>query len=52
MIMGETSYVDTWRALQEIMKRAGKVKAIGISNFSQDEVENLIKAGMVSSISL
>lgn len=29
----------------------GKAKVIGVSNFSQHEVENLIKAGMVSSIS-
>ncbi|KAL4908964.1 NADP-dependent oxidoreductase domain-containing protein [Aspergillus multicolor] len=46
MRMGETTYVDTWKALQEIMKRTGKIKAIGVSNFSQDEVENLIAAGM------
>ncbi|RDW81181.1 aldo/keto reductase [Aspergillus mulundensis] len=46
MRMGETTYVDTWKALQEIMKRTGKIKAIGVSNFSQAEVENLIAAGM------
>ncbi|KAL4804492.1 Aldo/keto reductase [Aspergillus unguis] len=50
MVMGETSYVDTWRALQEIMKRTGKVRAIGVSNFSQDEVVNLIKAGMAPAV--
>lgn len=35
MRMGETAYVDTWKALQEIMKRTGKVRAIGVSNFSR-----------------
>ncbi|KAL4764159.1 aldo/keto reductase [Aspergillus foveolatus] len=50
MRMGETTYVDTWKALQEIMKRTGKVRAIGVSNFSRDETENLINAGMTPAV--
>ncbi|CBF85765.1 hypothetical protein AN1890.2 [Aspergillus nidulans FGSC A4] len=48
MRMGETTYVDTWKALQEIMKRTRKARAIGVSNFSRDETKNLINAEMVS----
>lgn len=42
MVHGDTSYVDTWRAMEKLVK-AGKTKAIGISNFSKGEVETLIK---------
>ncbi|KAL4788939.1 Aldo/keto reductase [Aspergillus venezuelensis] len=50
MIMGETTYKDTWKALQEIMKRTGKIKAIGVSNFNQEEVEGLISTGMAPAV--
>ncbi|KAJ4391008.1 hypothetical protein N0V93_004621 [Gnomoniopsis smithogilvyi] len=43
MIHGETSFVDTWRAMEKLIK-GGKVKAIGVSNFSQGEIETLISA--------
>lgn len=42
MLHGDTTYVDTWRAMEELTK-TGKVKAIGVSNFSQGEIQNLIK---------
>lgn len=42
MIHGETSYVDTWRAMEKLVTD-GKVKAIGVSNFSKGEIETLIK---------
>ncbi|KAL4753899.1 hypothetical protein BDW72DRAFT_201132 [Aspergillus terricola var. indicus] len=50
MRMGETTYVDTWKALQEIMKSTEKIRAIGVSHFSRDEVETLIKAGMTPAV--
>ncbi|KAF9888303.1 hypothetical protein FE257_008876 [Aspergillus nanangensis] len=42
MIHGETTFVDTWKAMEKLTK-AGKVKAIGVSNFSKGEIETLIK---------
>ncbi|KAL5001841.1 NADP-dependent oxidoreductase domain-containing protein [Aspergillus recurvatus] len=50
MRMGDTTYVDTWKALQEIMKRTGKIRTFGVSNFSKDEVGNLIEAGMAPAV--
>jgi len=38
----EIDYVDTYKAMEECLK-SGKTKAIGISNFSQEEVERLLK---------
>jgi len=35
-------FVDTWKALEKVYK-SGKAKAIGISNFSQAELERLLK---------
>lgn len=42
MIHGETTYVDTWRAMEKVT-RTGKARAIGVSNFSKGEIENLLK---------
>lgn len=42
MIHGETAFVDTWKAMEKLTK-TGKVKAIGVSNFSKGEIEALIK---------
>lgn len=42
MMRGETSYVDTWRAMEKVT-RSGKVKSIGVSNFSKGEIETLIR---------
>lgn len=45
----DTDYVDTWKAMEKCYK-SGKAKAIGVSNFSQKELENLMsKAEVVSS---
>lgn len=38
----ESTFVDTWRAMEDLTK-TGKVKAIGISNFSKNEIKTLIK---------
>lgn len=35
-------YIDTYKALEKVFKK-GKVKAIGISNFSRAEVERVLK---------
>ncbi|KAL0929789.1 aldehyde reductase [Colletotrichum truncatum] len=41
MILGKTTNVDTWKAMEQLLK-SGKVKAIGVSNFSKYELETLI----------
>ncbi|KAJ5222814.1 uncharacterized protein N7469_009054 [Penicillium citrinum] len=42
MILGETTYVETWRAMEKLTS-TGKAKAIGVSNFSKDEIETLLR---------
>jgi len=42
METSDVSYIDTWKAMEKLVK-TGKTKAIGISNFSKSEVENLLK---------
>ncbi|CAG8216853.1 unnamed protein product [Penicillium salamii] len=42
MIAGKTDFVQTWKAMEEVVK-TGKVKAIGVSNFSKGEIETLLK---------
>jgi alcohol dehydrogenase (NADP+) len=39
---GDRDYVDTYKAMEKCMK-AGKTRAIGVSNFSKTELERLIK---------
>ena len=39
---GETDYVATYKAM-EACQKAGKTRAIGVSNFSQAEMERLVK---------
>lgn len=41
MIRGETNFVDTWKAMEKLAK-TGKVKALGVSNFSRGEIEKLL----------
>ncbi len=35
-------YVDTWRAMEDLYK-AGKIKNIGVSNFEQNQLEDLMQ---------
>lgn len=41
MILGDTTFVDTWKAMEQLVA-SGKTKAIGVSNFSKGEVEKLL----------
>ena len=41
-IPGDTDYVDTYKAMERCLE-SGKVKAIGVSNFSKREMERLLK---------
>jgi len=38
---------ETWRAMEEAYK-AGKLKAIGVSNFEQHDLDNLLNSGMTA----
>ncbi|KAI9686011.1 MAG: hypothetical protein M1822_003994 [Bathelium mastoideum] len=42
-IPGDTDYVDTYKAMEKCLA-SGKVKAIGVSNFSKSELERLLRA--------
>lgn len=42
MILGRTTFIDTWKALESVVK-TGKLRAIGISNFSKGEVETILR---------
>jgi alcohol dehydrogenase (NADP+) len=42
IIKGDTDYVETYKAMEKVLK-AGKAKAIGVSNFSKAELERLLK---------
>lgn len=42
MLLGETTYVDTWKAMEKLLQ-TGKVKTLGVSNFSKGELETLMR---------
>lgn len=48
MIRGETTFVETWRAMEKLLK-SGKARALGVSNFSSGELESLMKGTYVVS---
>jgi diketogulonate reductase-like aldo/keto reductase len=50
MIKGETGFLDTWRAMEKLTE-TGKVKAIGVSNFSKGEIEVLLNESSTVSTS-
>lgn len=49
IMLGETTFLDTWKAMEGLIA-TGKVKSIGVSNFSKCELEVLIKESSTVSI--
>ena len=42
MALGENpSYVDTYRAMEKMVSK-GKARALGVSNFNQKEIQDLL----------
>ncbi|KAL9094286.1 MAG: hypothetical protein Q9165_003426 [Trypethelium subeluteriae] len=41
-IPGDTDYVDTYKAMEKCLE-SGRIKAIGVSNFSKGEMERLLR---------
>lgn len=46
MVLGKTTYIDTWKAMEKLLQN-GKVKALGVSNFSRGEIQTLLDQGSV-----
>lgn len=46
MISGDTPFIETWRAMEKLLA-TGRTKAIGVSNFSQHELDVILKEGSV-----
>lgn len=51
MVHGTTNFIDTWKAMEKLVG-TGKVKAIGVSNFSKGEIERVLREGTVVSSAL
>ncbi|KAF2461153.1 NADP-dependent oxidoreductase domain-containing protein [Lineolata rhizophorae] len=47
MIPGAADYVDTWRAMEALL-RTGKARAIGVSNLAESELRRLLRAARVA----
>lgn len=46
MITESTHFVDTWKAMEKLLE-SGKTKAIGVSNFSKAELEEILEKGTI-----
>lgn len=49
MITDPTDFVDTWRAMEKLLV-TGKTRAIGVSDFSKIELEQVLEKGSVVSV--
>lgn len=39
--------LENWRAMEEAVKKAGKVRSIGVSNFLQEDIANIVNNGII-----
>lgn len=46
MLYSDVDYLETWRALEQKVKE-GKIRSIGLSNFSKEQVERVASSGTV-----
>ncbi|KAJ3542869.1 hypothetical protein NM208_g3872 [Fusarium decemcellulare] len=46
LIPGSIPFIDTWKAMEKLLE-TGKTRAIGVSNFSKIELEQILKHGSV-----
>lgn len=46
LITDPTHFLDTWKAMEKLLA-TGKTKAVGVSNFSQIEIEQILEKGNV-----
>lgn len=45
----DVDYIDTWKAMEELVKR-GKVRSLGVSNFNSQQLDRLISAANIKPV--
>lgn len=45
----DVDYLDTWRAMEELMKN-GKIRSIGISNFNSQQIDRLLSVAKIKPV--
>lgn len=45
----DIDYLDTWRAIEELMKN-GKIRSIGVSNFNSQQINRLLSVAKVKPV--
>ncbi|XP_046489171.1 aldo-keto reductase family 1 member B1-like isoform X1 [Neodiprion pinetum] len=49
LVYADYDYVDTWKAMEEVYEK-GLVKNIGVSNFNEEQLERVLKAGKIKPV--
>jgi diketogulonate reductase-like aldo/keto reductase len=47
-LRAEIEFLETWKALEEILHKSGRVRAIGVSNFTVSQLEELMRHASVA----
>lgn len=48
-IEGEGSYVETWKAMEEMVEN-GLTKSIGVSNFNKRQIEDILSVATIKPV--